>query len=93
MKELSDDQRIQTNAFVRLFFMLMLYVLFIIVRTMIILLVMFQFLSHLFTGRVMRNGVIWGEALSDWVHRLFLFLTYKTERMPFPFQNFWVDKD
>lgn len=93
MKQPTLDNDIPTNAFVRLFFMIMLYVLFILVRTLVILVAAFQFLSHLFTGRVTQRGMRWGEGLSGWIHRTMLFLTYRTERMPFPFQSIWSDKD
>ncbi len=87
------DNRVPTNVFVRLFFMIVMLALFTIVRWMTWLVVIFQFLSHLFTGSVTKRGVRWGQALSDWIHQMMLFMTYKTERMPFPFQSLWPEKE
>jgi hypothetical protein len=93
MKDLSLDTHIPTNAFLRLFFMVLLYVLFIFARGLVLLVAAIQFLSHLFTGRVTERGMRWGEGLSNWIQRVMLFLTYRTERMPFPFQGIWPDRE
>ncbi len=93
MKELNIDNRVPTNVFVRLFFMIIMLALFTVVRWMTWLVVLFQFLSHLLTGSVTQRGVRWGQALSDWIHQMMLFMTYKSERMPFPFHTLWPEKD
>ena len=93
MKDSLTDTTIPTNAFVRLFFMIVFFALFGLVRFMAWAVVLFQFFSHLLTGRVTQRGSRWGEALSNWIHQMMLFMTYNTERMPFPFHTIGADKD
>lgn len=87
------DPAIATNPFKRVLFMALFYVLFGVVRLMLWLVVLFQFLSHLFTGRVTRRGARYGEALSTWIHQMLRFMSYNTERMPFPFTSFGAERD
>ena len=82
------DNRPKTNPILRLLFMIVLYLLFIGVRTMVLLMAAYQFFSHLITGRVSQRGLRWGDGLSRWIHELMRFLTYNSERMPFPFKAF-----
>lgn len=82
------DNRLKTNPLLRLLFMIMLYLLFMGVRTLILLMAAYQFFLHLFTGHVSQRGLRWGEGLSGWVHDVMRFLTYNSERMPFPFSAF-----
>ncbi len=93
MRELPLEPQIPTNAFLRLLFMVIFFALFGAVRILAWLVVLFQFLSHLFTGRVTERGSRWGKALSDWIHQMLLFMTYNTERMPFPFHRLGSDRD
>jgi hypothetical protein len=93
MREIPLEPQIPTNAFLRLLFMLIFFALFGVVRMMTWVIVLFQFLSHLFTGRVTDVGSRWGKGLSDWTHQMLLFMTYNTERMPFPFHAIGADED
>ncbi|MDD5036304.1 MAG: DUF4389 domain-containing protein [Methylococcaceae bacterium] len=93
MRNPSLESHYPINVFARLFFMLVLLVLFTLVRWMTWLVVIYQLIHHIFTGRASRMAVGWGEALSGWIHRMLLFMTYKTERMPFPFHTLWPDKE
>ncbi len=47
--------------------------------------VVFQFATHLFTGRANERLVAFGRILSVYLYRILLFLTYNTEDRPFPF--------
>ena len=93
MKEVIVQNKRYRNAFVRLLFMTLLYILFIIVRTLWLLVCIMQFLAHLFTGEPTDVGLRWGKGLSKWIHHMMLFMTYNTEAMPFPFQSFGPDGD
>jgi len=93
MKDRMTDKSIRTNAFVRLLFMILFFALFGLVRFMVWAVVLFQVLTHLFTGRANQRALLWGEALSDWIYRMMLFMTYNTERMPFPFAAFGPQED
>ena len=87
------DHRIGTNAFKRLLFMVLFFGIFGLVRLLLWVVVLFQFLSHLFTGRVTERTTLWGQALSTWIYRMMLFMSYNTERMPFPFSYFGPEED
>jgi hypothetical protein len=87
------DAQITTNPFKRLLFMALLFALFGLARLLLWVVVSFQFLAHLLTGRVTRVGLRWGEALSDWIYRTMRFMSYNTERMPFPFASFGAEED
>ena len=84
---------LHANPFKRLIFMALFFALFGLVRILLWALVLCQFLAHLLTGRVTRVGVKWGGALSNWIHQMLLFMSYNTERMPFPFASFGPDED
>lgn len=68
--------------------MVLFFGIFGIARILLWAVVLFQFLSHLFTGRVTERATLWGQALSTWIYRMMLFMSYNTERMPFPFSHF-----
>jgi len=93
MKEISLENKRYRNAFVRLLFMVLLYICYVIARTLWLLLSIVQFLAHLFTGRPTAVGVRWGRGLANWVQRTMLFLSYVTEVMPFPFTSLGPDED
>jgi hypothetical protein len=93
MKQLPADNKRYRNAFVRLLFMILLYLCYVIARTLWLLLAIVQYLAHLFTGRPTAVGVRWGQGLAGWVQRTMLFMTYGTEVMPFPFTALGPDED
>ncbi len=93
MTQSSNPRTIQTNAFKRLIFMVLFVALFGAVRLLLWVVVLIQFLSHLFLGRVTERVSLWGQALSTWMYRMMLFMTYNAEQMPFPFSYFNSDGD
>ena len=90
---LDNLNQIPSNAILRLLFVITFNLINMVVGKVILLVAFFQFLSHLFTGRVPEWGVRWGSAMSNWTYHMFLFMTYKTERMPFPFHKFGPDPE
>lgn len=93
MKDPAIENTIDTNPFKRLIFMALFFGLFGIARLLLWVLVVFQLLAHMLTGRVTAVGVRWGKALSNWIHKMLLFMSYNTEQMPFPFAAFGVAAD
>lgn len=88
MKDPAAENQVDTNPFKRLLFMTLFFALFGAGRLLLWVVVLIQFLSHMLTGRVTAVGMRWGKALSDWIHQMLLFMSYNTERMPFPFSMF-----
>jgi hypothetical protein len=93
MTQSSNLDSIPTNAFKRLIFMILFFALFGAVRLLMWVVVLIQFLSHLFLGRVTQRVTLWGQALSTWMYRMMLFMSYNSEQMPFPFSYFNPDGD
>lgn len=48
----------------------------------------FQFLTLLFKGEVNQAVIPFGQNLSTYIYQITLFLTFKTNEMPFPFVAF-----
>lgn len=69
----------------RLVFMVFFVVILGAVRFLFWAVVVFQFLSHAFTGDIHPNAARAGASLADYIYRIMLFLSYATEEMPFPF--------
>ena len=82
---MNSSNQIPSNAIVRLLFVVMFNIINMIVGKLILILAFYQFICHLFTGSVSERSVRWGEAMSNWTCQMLLFMTYKTEHMPFPF--------
>lgn len=49
--------------------------------------VLFQFGSQLITGRTNRRLLNFGQQLATYLYEILLFLTYKSEQMPYPFEG------
>jgi hypothetical protein len=86
-KPQDNTDRIPSNALLRLLFVILFNIINLVVSKLILLVAFFQFLCHLFTGRVPGFWIRWGEAMSNWTWQMMLFMTYKTEHMPFPFHK------
>ena len=54
--------------------------------------VIFQFLNVLFTGQTNGNLLIFGQQLSRYQYQIMLFLTYNSEKQPFPVAA-WSSED
>lgn len=93
VSEQEASKSIPSNAILRLIFVVTLNVLNMVVSKIILLLAFIQFLSHLFTGRVPAWQIRWGKSMSDWTYQMLLFMTYKTEQMPFPFRKLGANSE
>jgi hypothetical protein len=78
------------NFFVRLFFMAVYFLILSVVRFILWGVLLVQILYHLFGGGVSPGAQRIGQAVSEYVYRIWLFLTYNTNERPFPFAN-WKD--
>jgi hypothetical protein len=71
-------------------FMLLFVLLSGVARLVIAVVVLFQFVSVLFTGSANAQLLGFGQSLSTYVYQITLFLTFNSERRPFPF-GAWPD--
>ena len=79
---------ISGKTWLRGFFMLLFYIINYIVRVLIGLVALFQWIIVLITGRTNFHLVRFGQGLSSYAYQIFCFLTFNTESKPFPF-NPW----
>jgi len=73
-----------TNAWKRLLYMLLFAVLYSVAEVVITVVVVFQFLSVLFTGKKQDKVLEFGAQLSSYAYQVFRFLTYNSEEHPYP---------
>jgi hypothetical protein len=74
----------------RALYMLLFTVFYGVAEIVIVVVVLFQFLSVLFTGDTNWRLLTLGQNLSTYVYQVMLFLTYNSEERPYPFGD-WPD--
>jgi hypothetical protein len=57
-------------------------------KLIVMLVAVFQFITLLFKGQVNETMIPFGQNLSTYLYQITLFLTFKTDEMPFPFLDF-----
>jgi hypothetical protein len=62
-----------------------------IAELILVLVILVQFVTILFTGRASEPLLRFGNGLATYVRQIFRFLTYNTEAMPFPFAD-WPEE-
>ena len=76
----------------RLLFMLVFAVLYGVAEIVLSAVVVFQFLSVLFTGSRNAKVLSLGASLSAYAYQVFRYLTYNSEERPFPFADWPSDR-
>ncbi|MDM8546034.1 DUF4389 domain-containing protein [Candidatus Venteria ishoeyi] len=74
-------------TWVRGFFLLLFLVIYSVARIVILTIIIFQFGSLLFTGKVNERLLEFGEHLSIYSYQIIRYLTFNTEEKPFPFRS------
>jgi len=62
-----------------------------VAELILVLVILVQFVTILFTGRASEPLLRFGNGLATYVRQIFRFLTYNTEAMPFPFAD-WPEE-
>lgn len=73
-----------TNVWVRLVFMVIFAALYWVAEIVLAIVVVFQFLCVLFTGKKNEKVLTLGAQLSAYAYQIFRYLTYNSEVQPFP---------
>ncbi|HXH72872.1 MAG TPA: DUF4389 domain-containing protein, partial [Mariprofundaceae bacterium] len=93
---MSDEQLKEnvknSSAWMRLLFMLLFAVLYSVAEMVLTVVVIFQFLSVLITGRKNAKVLSLGAQLATYAYQVFSYLTYNSEERPFPFADWPADK-
>lgn len=59
-----------------------------VAKLIVTLVAIFQFVTLLFKGQTNKTMIPFGQNLSTYLYQITLFLTFKTDHMPFPFLDF-----
>lgn len=86
-EDLKDNVRRQ-DTWLRGLNILLFLVVYSVVELLILGIVVYQFLSVLFTATTNRKLEKLGADLSRYVYEIFRYLTFNTERRPYPFADF-----
>jgi hypothetical protein len=70
------------------FFMIVFSIISGLAKLVVTLVAIFQFITLLFKGQVNEVVIPFGQNLSTYLYQITLFLTFKTDEMPFPFLPF-----
>ena len=71
----------------RIFFIIIFAVIVGLVRILLWAVVLLQIASSLLTGEPNKNILSFGRKLSVYLYHILLFLTYNTDKLPFPFSD------
>jgi len=78
-------------TWLRLFFMLVVILLYWVARLVVGMVVLLQFFWVLFTGEANRSLEGLGQSLATYTYQIIRYLTFNTEERPFPFDADWPD--
>ena len=85
-QELNDNLK-KISTWKRIFFMLVFSVIVGFVRILLWAIILLQVASALITGTANKNILDFGSKLSAYLYHILLFLTYNTDKLPFPFSS------
>jgi Flp pilus assembly protein TadB len=77
------------STWLRLFFMVVVVLLYGVSRVVVGAVVVLQFFWLLFTGTTNAQLQQLGQALATYTYQIILYLTFNTEQRPFPFDSDW----
>jgi hypothetical protein len=77
------------STWLRLLFMIVMWVLFQVAEFVAGVVIVIQFLWVLFTGKSNAGLVEFGQSLSTYAYQVLAYLTFNTEQRPFPFDLRW----
>ncbi|MFV1993394.1 MAG: DUF4389 domain-containing protein [Acidiferrobacterales bacterium] len=84
------DEELKQNitehgTWIRAFYMIIFFLVYSVAEAVLAAVVIFQFLSRLFTGKINEKLLALGANLSMFAYEILMFLTYNSETKPFPF--------
>ncbi len=87
MEQDINDNLKKISTWKRIFFMMVYSVIVGLVRMLLWAVVLLQIASALLSGSPNENILNFGSKLSAYLYHILLFLTYNTEKLPFPFSD------
>ena len=89
METRSDPSRGE-SIWLRLVFMVLFGIIFNLAEFLLLVVAVVQFVCKVITGKVLTQGTVFGQKLATYVYEIMLFLTFRTDEMPWPFAP-WPD--
>ncbi len=80
----------EEGIWLRLVFMILFAIVFNIAEFVLAVTAVVQFVCKAITGKVLTQGIVFGQNLATYVYEIMLFLTFRTDEMPWPFAP-WPD--
>lgn len=87
MQQDINDNLKKISTWKRIFFLLVFAVIVGLVRILLWAVILLQVASALLTGSPNQNILKFGSQLSAYLYHILLFLTYNTDKLPFPFSD------
>ena len=87
MQQDINDNLKKISTWKRIFFLLVFFVIVGLVRILLWAIIFLQVASALLTGAPNQNILKFGSQLSAYLYHILLFLTYNTDKLPFPFSD------
>jgi hypothetical protein len=91
-QEINDNIK-KISTWRRIFFMLVFTVIVSLVRVLLWTVILLQVGSALLTGTPNQNILNFGRTLSAYLYHILLFLTYNTDKIPFPFSDWGLTEN
>lgn len=93
MQEQINENLKKHSTWKRIFFMLIYAVIVGLVRILLWAVILLQVASTLLTGKSNQNILTFGSQLSSYLYHILMFLTYNTDKLPFPFSDWNLTED
>ncbi|OIO71584.1 MAG: hypothetical protein AUJ57_07010 [Zetaproteobacteria bacterium CG1_02_53_45] len=88
MRDDLKENVMDTNIWLRLVFMLVFAVVFAATRVVLVVVIAAQFLWVLFTAKRNDKLLSFGSQLATFIYQIYRYLSFNTEKRPFPFDDF-----
>jgi len=79
------------SSWLRLFFMLLFAVIYSVAEVVLVMVIVFQFLCVLLTGKRNDKALSLGAQLSSFIYQVLRYLTYNSDERPYPFADWPCD--
>ncbi|MFP6815301.1 MAG: DUF4389 domain-containing protein [Pseudomonadales bacterium] len=91
MEQETKQRLTRRDIWMRALFMVLFAIAYSVAEAVVVLLVLFQFVTVLLTGHANQKALRLGHNLSTYVYQILQFQTFNTESRPFPFSD-WPDE-
>ncbi len=87
MNEVTKERLKNPAYWKRILYMVLFFILYTVAETVLTVVVLFQVIANLFSGKSNDRLLVFGKQLSRYLYSILLYFTYNTEERPFPFSD------